>query len=101
MLKMLRTWRVGVCAIACTAAIAGCNRVAYINRAKAPTGVSSSTTGHFFLWGLVGEKTVLAYQSCPQGVSAVNTKFSVGNVVFTVLTGGLYSPRTYIVDCGQ
>ena len=52
-----------------------------------------------FLGGLVPPKPVKAEAACPHGVARVETSRSFSNVVFTVLTAGLYSPMSMRITC--
>jgi hypothetical protein len=56
---------------------------------------------HFFLLGLGQWKKVRATDACEssQAVEAFETYYSVGDVVFLLLTMGLYTPRSYAVYC--
>ena len=52
-----------------------------------------------FLGGLVPPKAVRSEAACPNGVARVETSRSFSNVVFTVLTAGLYSPMSVRITC--
>lgn len=54
---------------------------------------------NFFLFGLLRESQVDLTQECPRGVASFGDKFTVGDLLFTALTVGLYSPRTVFVRC--
>ena len=49
---------------------------------------------------LVGEERVQAYQMCPGGVSRIQTGLSFVDLVLTVITIGIYTPRSYEIECG-
>lgn len=53
----------------------------------------------FYVYGLVGDDNVDLAQVCPSGVAAVQTQMTAGDKLFTVLTLGIYSPMTMIVEC--
>jgi hypothetical protein len=78
-----------------------CTKVSYVNPATTPTGQSHSEKGHFFVFGLVGNKTIDAAAMCPTGVHRVQSKFSFLDLVLGTLTVGLYAPRTYTLECGM
>ena len=81
-------------------ASAGCNKVTYVNPTLQANGVSHDGWGHFFLWGLVGSKTVAVHELCANGqVARIQTKFSFGNMFLYFITAGLYAPRKWEVDC--
>jgi len=72
-----------------------------MNPVKRPTGVAVEETGHFFILGLLGNKEIRAYESCPTGVASVEAKSSFVNVLLSAVTVGLYTPRSYTINCGQ
>lgn len=70
---------------------------------KSPTaqagGATQSVKQSFFLWGLVGGSEVDLERVCPTGVAQIQSKTGVGDQIFTVLTGGIYSPMSVDVTC--
>lgn len=96
--------RAGFCLVAATLSAAsvgaGCNKVTYRNPALAPTTQVHSETGHFFLAGLVNTKNIDGTALCPGGVAWVQSKNTVGDVLLTLITGFIYTPRTYEIACG-
>ena len=86
--------------VAAGALAAGCFRVTYQNPVLPPNGVVHAGTSSFFLAGLVGEARIPAYQMCPGGVSQIETGLSVIDLVLTMVTIGIYSPRSYEIECG-
>ena len=82
-------------------AFAACSKVTYVDRATIPNGVTVSETGHFFLAGLVGDKTIPVYALCPTGVSRIQSKFTFGDRLLGIITLGIYTPRTYDIECGR
>jgi hypothetical protein len=88
-------------ALAATAALAaGCFKVTYQNPMLPPNGVMHDGTSSFFILGLVGDSRIPAWQMCPGGVSRIQTGLSFGDLVLTVITIGIYTPRSYEIDCG-
>jgi Bor protein len=81
--------------------LAACSKVTYVDRTTVPTGVVVSETGHYFLAGLVGHTTLPVYAMCPSGVSRIQSKFTFTDRLVGVLTLGIYTPRTYDVECGR
>lgn len=79
----------------------GCNKVTYVNPSTMPTGKVVEETGHYFILGLAGETEIHAEGYCPEGVSQVQSRFTFGDMLLTVLTLGIYAPRTYEVSCGR
>ena len=89
-------------ALAATLMFAGaCNKVTYVNPQVPRGGAVHSETGHFFIFGLVGEKTIPVYQMCPNGVAQIQSKASFLDLVLTLITINLYSPRSYEIECGR
>ncbi len=95
-------FRTTIAAVAVTSAClaAGCNKVTYLDRSTMPDGKVHEQTGHFFILGLAGTADVPAGTMCPTGVSKIQSKFTFGDLVLTVLTAGIYTPRTYEISCG-
>jgi hypothetical protein len=81
--------------------LAACSKVTYVDHTTIPTGVVASQTGHFFLGGLVGHTAVPVYALCPSGVSRIQSKFTFTDLLLGGLTLGIYTPRTYDVECGR
>lgn len=81
--------------------LAACSRVTYVNRTTIPNGITQSETGHFYLGGLVGETTIPVYALCPSGLSRIRSKFEVSDILLAALTLGIYTPRTYELECGR
>lgn len=82
-------------------AFTACRKVTYISQSTVPTGQVSEETGRYFIAGLFGTKEIRADQICPQGVSKVQSKFTFGDMVLTVITFAIYTPRTYEIHCGR
>jgi hypothetical protein len=87
--------------LAIALAVSACSKITYRNPAVAPTGAVYRTKGHFFLGGLIGHKTVPAWAMCPGGVASMQSKFDVFDIVLGYLTLYIYTPRTYVIRCGQ
>ena len=69
-----------------------------------PTEFPSKTTitheENYWFWGLVGEKVYEVYDLCPHGrVYEVHIHNTFMQSSFTVLTLGIYSPRTITIVC--
>ncbi len=82
------------------ALLPACAKVTYVNPKLTPTGPELQQTGHFYLFGLVGTAEIPAYQMCPNGVARVQSKVAFTNLLLHVLTINIYTPRTYVVQCG-
>ncbi len=79
----------------------GCSKVTYVNPNTTPSGVVQATTGHFFIFGLVGHTEIWANQMCPNGVAKVVSKETFLDLVLSFITIDLYTPRTYEIECGR
>ena len=76
------------------------------NRVQFPSGVPSEEsiehTKIFLLWGLLGEENYELYEDCPSGgVYEINVHTGFLQGAFTLLTLGLYSPRTIEITCTE
>jgi hypothetical protein len=47
----------------------------------------------FYLWGLVGERSLIVKDYCSKGASRIEEEFTAGDVIVTALTFGIYAPR--------
>ncbi|MCO6429571.1 MAG: hypothetical protein J5J00_01830 [Deltaproteobacteria bacterium] len=54
---------------------------------------------HFYLLGLLGEAQVDLGQECPRGAAAFADRFTLGDIGYTLLTLGIYSPKSVFVRC--
>ena len=66
------------------------------------SGISKkSGTSHFFLAGVFQTDEINAARVCggASRVAQVQAKLTAGNIVLTLVTAGLYSPRSYTVYC--
>ena len=84
----------------CAALGTGCFNVTYQNPTLPPNGIVHEGTSSFFILALVGDERIPVYQLCPGGVSSIETGLSFGDLVLTVITIGIYTPRSYAVACG-
>ncbi|MGE0396835.1 MAG: hypothetical protein AB7T06_08970 [Kofleriaceae bacterium] len=82
-------------------AATGCatHTINYKNPTAQQGGATQSVKQSFFLWGLVGGTEVDLDKVCPAGVSQIQSRTGVGDQIFTVLTGGIYSPMSVDVSC--
>jgi hypothetical protein len=79
----------------------GCHNVTYIAKSRAPSAVQVEEDMNFFFWGLGGTGEVHTEKMCPTGVSKINTREEPLDVFLTIITLGIYSPRTAIVTCAR
>jgi hypothetical protein len=64
-----------------------------------PGGAKYEEKGHFFLWGLVGEKQVDLKKLCPAGPARWQNQQSFVDGLIGVVTLGIYIPRSVDVEC--
>lgn len=76
----------------------GCMKNTYMT-GKAYGGGVYTQKASFFLWGLIGEKTVDLNQVCPNGAAWFQNRRSLGDGVVGCITCGLYQPVTLEVRC--
>jgi hypothetical protein len=81
--------------------LAGCYNVTYIAKTRTPSTMVQEEKMNFFVAGLVGTHDVQAGQKCPTGVAKVKTTQTAVDVLLTVVTIGIYSPRTAQITCAQ
>lgn len=58
-------------------------------------------TNDFFIGGIGQEKIIPVTETCRNGVSTVKTKYTFGDGVLAVITGGIYTPNTYEIYCNR
>ena len=78
--------------------VTNCTTVSMVNDGH-PTAYKVDGTNKFYLFGLVGNEKVHTYDMCPQGVYKVRERFEASDVVLSILTLGIYAPRSYQVTC--
>ena len=76
-----------------------CNKVTYVNPGTTPSGVAQGEKGWFFVFGLIGTKEIRADAMCPEGVHRVQSKFGFVDILVSMITLQLVSPRSYEVEC--
>lgn len=87
-------WAVVLLAVLAT----GCYRVTYVAPHVMPGAVHDESPS-FFFWGLVGEAHYDLSSFCPGQVARVRTGMNVLDGLLTLITLGIYSPRTVSVTC--
>lgn len=76
----------------------GCYTARY-QTSLAGGGARSEEKGHYFLWGLIGEKTVNLKQVCPNGAARWMNQQSFVDGLLGAITIGIYIPRTIEIEC--
>lgn len=85
-------------AVAAALVLSGCFTVRYTT-GQNPGGSRHEESASFFLWGLVGDKRVDLDSICPQGVARWQNQATFLDGFLAVVTLGIYSPRTVVVEC--
>ena len=95
---MLRRPTAVAALVALAVLASGCHVVRYeTGRAASPRHVEQ--TVHFFFWGLAGKTTVDLDAACPEGVARWQSRATFGDVLADLLTLGIWSPRTVVLEC--
>jgi hypothetical protein len=87
-------------ALTIAATLCGCFKVTYTNPAVPMNGKVVEQKGAFFIGGLVGDAVIPVYEQCPGGVAQIKSGHSVGDVILTLVTFFIYTPRSYEISCG-
>jgi len=64
-----------------------------------PSGVTIYTHHPYFIAGLIGEAVVDVDRLCPDGVASIRNFASGIDLILTIVTVSIYSPRTTEVVC--
>ena len=94
----MRTARSLLAALIACAALSGCFTVRYETRLP-EGGPTKQEHAPFFLWGLAGHQDVDLDELCPGGAHAWKNGASTGDVLLSIVTLGIYAPRTIEVEC--
>ena len=78
-----------------------CTHVTYTNPTKTPTSQTHNITGRFYLAGVIGHTRIHTEMLCPNGVAAIESYFSPGDTALSIITLGIYAPRSYDINCGK
>ena len=80
--------------------LSGCHTVRYqTGRPASPRKVEQ--THHFYFWGLKGKPVVDLDAACPEGVARWSSQSTAGDWFASVLTIGIWSPRTVVIECAE
>ena len=85
-----------------TLPLAGCFKETYHVGAGSPAGqVVYDTWRHHWLWGLVSPAEAIAVNDfCPSGNATIHQEQTFLNGLVSVLTSGIFAPRTVQIRCG-
>jgi len=87
--------------VALTALASGCHTVRYdTGRPASPRHVEVKL--HFYAWGLGGQPANVELDVlCPEGAARWRSGATAGDWFLSVITLGLYTPRTVLVECAE
>jgi hypothetical protein len=87
--------------LAITVLPCGCHTVRYdTGRPASPRRVE--LTLHFYAWGLGGQPVTVDLDAlCPEGAARWRSGSTAGDWFLSVITLGLYTPRTVVVECAE
>ena len=87
----------GALIAALLAACLGCFSVQVERQIAA--GSTRQLKQNFFILGRIGEPEIDLAKECPAGVASFGDTFTWSDVLFGVLTLGIYTPRTVVLKC--
>lgn len=91
----------GIGAAALLLCTTGCQTVHYTTGRSAGGG-RVQQNAPFFLWGLVGTKVVNMNEVCPEaGAARWQNQQTFLDGFLSVITLGIYSPRTIVIECAS
>jgi hypothetical protein len=96
----MRLLRLTALALAAAASTGCYHAVVETGRPAGGTIVSRPWTPTF-LWGLVAAPEINVASECPRGIARVDTQMSFVNGLATLVTLGIYTPRTVTVTCAS
>lgn len=80
--------------------VAGCHVVKYDTGRPASPRVVTIPVNYFF-WGLAGKPVIDLDAACPDGAARWQNKATFGDAFFDVITIGIWSPRTVLIECAE
>ncbi len=72
-----------------------------IKHAQMPENSTFKGTDHQFFWGLASDSNHKPLEMCEGGVDMIGTQKTFVNGLLGVITYGIYTPRTYQVQCSK
>ncbi len=85
----------------CALAFSGCAYNYTFKTGLPPSGKQVSETEHQVLFGWIGDNVFDLDKACPNGVAEFGSYVSFANWVPTLVTVGLYTPRTAYAVCSE
>lgn len=78
--------------------LSGCFTISY-ETGRFGGGEEIRKDADYYFWGLVGEYDFVLSELCPNGVSQFRNQATFVDGLLTLLTLGIYSPRTVVLEC--
>lgn len=78
-------------------ALSGCSQ--FTVRSDTGTGSPVERRAHQFALGFYGETEVDLKRECPHGVASFGNKLTAEDVLYSVASVGIYTPRTVVFEC--
>jgi hypothetical protein len=94
----MRVGRALTLAAVCLVASACYHQIVQTGRTPGTTVVQKPWTATW-LWGLVAAKPIDVSPQCTSGIATVETQLTVPNWLASLVTLGIYSPRSVTVTC--
>jgi Bor protein len=88
-----------VCGVLFLVAATGCYQMTIKNGGAAEPPVERRQ--NLFALGFYGDPNVDVKKECPHGVANVASRFSAEDVLLTMASVGIYSPRTLTIECAR
>jgi hypothetical protein len=89
-------WLIGVLLVT------GCFRVTYVSSTRLPSEVKVRHTHDFWVLGLVGEAHLRPDADCAgRGVARMASGLTIVDSLLTIVTIGIYAPRTVVITCAR
>jgi uncharacterized protein YceK len=89
-----------VVALCAAGLLSGCHTVRYQTERPA-SARHVEQKHHFFFWGLKGKPVVDLDAACPEGVSRWSNQATAADWLASVVTLGVWSPRTVVIECAE
>ncbi len=80
--------------------LSGCHHVRMVT-VNVPPAEVHRVWMHGFLWGFVGSEITSESVCGNRMVASVDTYLSLPNFLLLMFTGGLYTPRTMVIQCAS
>jgi hypothetical protein len=96
----MKVGRAFTLAAVCLLASACYHQIVQTGRTPGTTVVQKPWTATW-AWGLVAAQPIDVSQQCRNGIATVDTQLTVPNWLATLVTLGIYSPRSVTVTCAQ